>query len=134
MAQINLNLPSLTYPMGGENYIRLFNGVMIDHKGPFLGATLSQRIENGDFNNDTYEDAVVLLDVIYDYGNGVNATGTNVFLILQDIASGPKVTGYYSLAKSPTAKVDIFSANFDVNKLIIEYRQTRLNAYNMPVV
>lgn len=109
----------MIYPMGGDNYIKLFNGVMVEHKGPFLGATLSQRVVNGDFNNDTYEDAVVLLDVIYDLGNGVNSTGTNVFLILQDIAKGPKVAGYYSLAKSPTAKVDIFSANFAVDKLIV---------------
>ncbi len=111
LAQININLPSTTFPFGSFEYIRLSNGVMVDHKGAYLAATLSPRIVNADFNNDTYTDAAVLLDVVHDAGDGLNYTTTHVFIVLQDYANGPRVSWDYPLAKQPTAKIDIFSSN-----------------------
>lgn len=65
LAQINLNLPSTTYPFPGGNYIKLFNGNLVDKKGPYVGATLLPKVINGDFNNDGYPDAAVILNVVY---------------------------------------------------------------------
>mgnify|MGYP001166042235 FL=1 len=92
---------------------------MVDHKGPYLGATLLKRVINADFNNDTYLDAAVLLDVIHDVGDGTFYTTTHVFIVLQDYANGPRVSWDYPLAKQPTAKIDIFSTNVENNKIII---------------
>mgnify|MGYP001474816320 CR=1 FL=1 len=88
LAQINLNLPSTTFPFPNGDYIKLSNGVMIDHKGPFVGATLSPRIVNGDFNSDDYPDAAVILNVNY-IGFYFEKL---IFVLLQNYTNGPKVT------------------------------------------
>ncbi len=89
LAQINLNLPNTKFDMGNGYYITLSNGVMVDHKGPFVAATLSNRVVNGDFNNDGYMDAAVILNVVYD---GIGYWNNIVFVVLQNYASGPKAT------------------------------------------
>jgi hypothetical protein len=89
MAQINLNLPNTKFDMGNGYYITLSNGLMVDHKGPFVGASLSNRVINGDFNNDGYMDAAVILNVVYD---GIGYWNNIVFVVLQDYVNGAKPT------------------------------------------
>lgn len=89
LAQINMGLPSLTFPFENGDFIRISNGVMVEHKGPFVYATLSPRVVNGDFNGDGYADAAVILNVAYE---GIGYFNNIVFAVLQDYSSGPKVT------------------------------------------
>lgn len=102
--------------MGNGNYIKLFNGVMVDHKGPFVSASLSPKILNGDFNNDGYADAAVILYVVYD---GIGYFNNIVFVVLQDYANGPKVTNGVVVGEIATYTVDAFSTNVDNNKIIL---------------
>jgi hypothetical protein len=89
LAQINLNLPSTTFPFQNGGYVKLSNGIMVDQQGGFVGASLSPRVVNGDFNNDGYPDAAVILNVVY---SGIGYFDNIIFVVLQDYANGPKVT------------------------------------------
>lgn len=118
LAQINLGLPGLTFPFGDDNYIKISNGAMVDKKGPFVAATLSPRIVNGDFNGDGYADAAVMLNVVYD---GIGYFNNIVFVVLQDYQNGPKVTNGVIVGEHSTYTVPVFSSNVDNNKIVIQF-------------
>lgn len=88
-AQINMVLPNLKFDMGNGNYIRLSNGLMSERRGPFVAASLNQKILNADFNGDSYPDAAVLLHVVYD---GIGYWNNILFVVLQNFSTGPKPT------------------------------------------
>ncbi len=118
LAQINMGLPSLTFPFPNGDYIRMANGVMVEHKGPFVYATLLPRVVNGDFNNDGYADAAVIINVAYE---GIGYFNHIVFAVLQDYTSGPKVTNGVIVGEVAVYTVPVFSSNVDNNKIIIQF-------------
>jgi hypothetical protein len=120
LAQVNINLPSITLPFGSGEYIRLFNGVMVDHNGPFVNATLYKRIVNADFNNDSHVDAAIIVDVYYNTTVGYNGNlVTHIFVVLQDYVNGPQVSYGYPITKYANASIDIFSSNVDNTKIVL---------------
>lgn len=136
LAQINLNLPSLTYPFRNGGYVKLSNGIMVDQKGGFVGASLSPRVVNGDFNNDGYPDAAVILNVVY---SGIGYFDNVVFVVLQDYVNRPKVTNGVVVGELATYTVEVFSSNVDDNKIIIQFMdrlpgQPKVIAPSVPTV
>lgn len=91
---------------------------MVDHKGPFVAATLDNRVVNGDFNNDGYPDAAVILNVVYD---GIGYFNNIVFVVLQDYQNGPQVTNGVIVGEHSVYTVPVFSSNVDNNKIIIQF-------------
>jgi len=90
LAQINLQLPNLYINFGPRPYywLRFLNGTLQSKNGPFHSAIINRRFINGDFNNDGYADAAVLVKLNYNSSGYFN---TFVVAVIQDYNGGPQV-------------------------------------------
>lgn len=118
-AQINIALPNLRFELGNGYWIRIANGVLAEKNGPFMGATLSKKILNGDFNNDGYMDAAVILMVVYD---GIGYWNNMVFVVLQNYQTGPVVTNGVVVGEVAIYQIDTFSTDLDGKKIILQFK------------
>lgn len=118
-AQINIALPNLKFELGNGNFIRIANGVLVEKSGPFVAATLSKKFLNGDFNNDGFIDAAVILNVVYD---GIGYWNNFVFVVLQNHQTGPVVTNGVVVGEVAISQIDTFSTDLDGKKIILQFK------------
>ena len=126
ISQINLNLPNLIYKFGDGNYVKLFDGVMVDKKGPYTSAYLENRILNADFNKDGYTDAAVILVV-----DGWRY----VFVVLQSYSLGPVPSNGFRVPLTTGKNFDripVFSMDSDNKNILLEFWASDPNQYNAP--
>lgn len=117
-AQINIGLPNLKFNLGNGNYIRIANGILAETNGPFVGASLSKKILNADFNNDGYIDAAVILNVVY---TGIGYWDSFVFVVLQNYSTGPVVTNGLVVGEVAINQIDTFSTDITNKKIILQF-------------